>query len=334
LINQQPSEDPMTFQQLRQTPRLRHRAALAAVLAVAVPAVAACGSSNSSSSSSASAASSGSASSGSGSSGAASSGSTGSGSSGSAASSTSTGFKPINKGELTVGMDLQFKPEMYLKAGQPAGYDVDLLKVLAKQMGVKLNIQNIDFNGLIPGLQSNKYDLVSVGLSNTPARAKVVSFTRPYVPYAQVLGVPAKQASSITSASQLDQSGKTITALQGSTDQQLAQQVFSKATVTGYPDQNAAFLQVATGRANGIVAEDYLLAQYSASNPGQIAEAKLSKPLQVQYGSWATPQGNNAFIAYLNTFLCKEQTNGTLAKIYTKDEGTKTMPKMPACPAS
>ena len=228
-------------------------------------------------------------------------------------------------------MDLQFKPEMYLSAGKPAGYDVDLLKLLAKTMHTKLNIQNLDFNGLIPGLQAKKYDLVSVGLSNTPARAKVVSFTQPYVPYAQVLGVPAKQASSVTSASQLDVSGKTITALQGSTDQQLAQQVFTKATVTGFPDQNAAFLQVATGRASGIVVEDYLLAQYAASNPNSIAEAKLAKPLQVQYGSWATPQGNSAFISYLNGFLCKAQKDGTLAKLYEKDFGTKTMPAMPAC---
>jgi ABC-type amino acid transport substrate-binding protein len=305
----------MTFQKLRQMPGSRHRALVAAMLAVAVPAVAACGSSSSSSSSSSAAASSGTA--------------TSSASGGS--SSSASAFKPINKGQLTVGMDLQFKPEMYLKAGKPAGYDVDLLNLLAKSLHTKLNIQNLDFNGLIPGLQAKKYDLVSVGLSNTPARAQVVSFTRAYVPYAQVLGVPAKQASSITSTSQLDQSGKTITALQGSTDQQLAQQVFKSATVTGFPDQNAAFLQVATGRANGVVAEDYLLAQYEASNPNQLAEAHLAKPLNVQYGSWATPQGNSGFIDYLNTFLCKEQNNGTLAKLYEKDFGTKTMPKMPAC---
>ncbi len=49
-------------------------------------------------------------------------------------------------------MTLQFKPEMYLDNGKPAGYDVELLKALAKAMGVKLKIKNLDFNGLIPGL--------------------------------------------------------------------------------------------------------------------------------------------------------------------------------------
>ena len=54
---------------------------------------------------------------------------------------------------LVVGMNLQYKPEMYLDAkGKPAGYDVVLLKALAAKMKVKLKIQNLDFNGLIPGL--------------------------------------------------------------------------------------------------------------------------------------------------------------------------------------
>jgi ABC-type amino acid transport substrate-binding protein len=322
----------MTFTKWRLKRRSQHRVLVVAVLALAGPAVAACGSSNNGvGSSGASSSATTAAASSSATSTAASSGSSTGTSTSSGGSESSTGLKPINAGELTVGMNLQFKPEMYLAAGKPAGYDVDLLKALAKSMNVKLNIQNLDFNGLIPGLQANKFDMVSVGLSPTAARKKVVSFSRAYVPYAQVLGVPAKQAASTTSTSALDAKGKTITALQGSTDQQLAQQVFKNATVTGFPDQNAAFLQVATGRANGVVAEDYLLAQYSKSNPGQLAEAQLSKPLNVQYGSWATPQSSTAFISYLNKWLCQEQNSGKLAKLYEKDFGTKAMPTMPAC---
>src|SRR5918998_5432357 len=105
-----------------------------------------------------------------------------------------SGLKPINAGKLTVGMNLQFKPQMYLENGKPAGYDVELLNMLAPDTGAALNIQNLDFNGLIPGLQSKKFDMVSVGLSATEERKQVVDFTRAYVPYALVLGVPAKDA--------------------------------------------------------------------------------------------------------------------------------------------
>jgi ABC-type amino acid transport substrate-binding protein len=286
------------------------RAALAALTAVAVALVlAACGSDDDNGSTAAST------------------------SSTSAASDSgpATGLKPINSGKLTVGMNLQFKPEMYLDNGQPAGYDVDLLKKLVPDLGVALNIQNLDFNGLIPGLQSKKFDMVSVGLSATPERKKVVDFTRAYVPYALVLGVPTKDASSITSVDAVNASGKTVTALQGSTGEQLAKKLFPKAKVKGFPDQNAAFLEVATGRADAIVVEDYLLAQFQASNAGKLEKAAIAKPLDVQYGSWAVPKGNDDFVKYLDTWLCKAQTDGTLEELYKKDFSVDEFPPMPDC---
>jgi ABC-type amino acid transport substrate-binding protein len=297
------------FNKARRTRSLL-RAALAALAAVAVVlVVAACGSDDNSSSGTASSAASTTASSG----------------------AASTGLKPINSGKLTVGMNLQFKPEMYLDNGQPAGYDVDLLNKLVPDLGVSLNIQNLDFNGLIPGLQAKKFDMVSVGLSATPERKQVVDFTRPYVPYALVLGVPTKDASSVTSVDQMNQSGKTVTALQGSTGEQLAKKLFPKAKVKGFPDQNAAFLEVATGRADAIVVEDYLLAQFQASNAGKLDKAAIEKPLDVQYGSWAVPKGNEDFIKYLDGWLCKAQNDGTLERLYKKDFSVDEFPPMPAC---
>jgi ABC-type amino acid transport substrate-binding protein len=302
-------EDSLMFKKATGT-RSVLRAALAALTAVAlVLAVAACGSGSNRGSTAASTPS----------------------TSAPASSGTTTGLKPINSGKLTVGMNLQFKPEMYLDKGQPAGYDVDLLNKLVPALGVSLNIQNLDFNGLIPGLQAKKFDMVSVGLSATPERKKVVDFTRAYVPYALVLGAPAKNASSITSVDAVNKSGKTITALQGSTGEQLAKKLFPKAKVQGFPDQNAAFLEVATGRADAIVVEDYLLAQFQASNAGKLEKAAISKPLDVQYGSWAVPKGNAAFVKYLDTWLCKAQQDGTLAALYKKAFSVSDFPPMPAC---
>src|SRR5579862_5383914 len=88
-------------------------------------------------------------------------------------------YNLIQPGTLNVGMTLQFKPEMYLTAGgKPAGYDVVLINALAKATGLKLHISNLAFTGLIPGLEAKKFDVVSVGLSPTPAREKVISFSR------------------------------------------------------------------------------------------------------------------------------------------------------------
>jgi ABC-type amino acid transport substrate-binding protein len=236
----------------------------------------------------------------------------------------------MTSGTVTVGMNLQFKPQMYLDDGEPAGYDVDLLNQLADAMGVKLDIKNLDFNGLIPGLQSKQFDMVSVGLNATPERKQAVDFSRGYVPYSQVLAIPA-DADSPAAPEDLNASGTTITALQGSTAEQLAKKQFPEAKVDGFADQNAAFLQVASGRADGIIVEDYLLAQYEDSNPGQLKKADFPEPLDVQYGSWAVQKGNSAFVAYLDDFLCKAQGDGTLEQLYKKNFGVDELPPMPPC---
>jgi ABC-type amino acid transport substrate-binding protein len=249
--------------------------------------------------------------------------------SGSAKPEAANPYGLMTPGTLVVGMDLQFKPQMYLQNGKPAGYDVVLLNALAKQLGVKLKIENLDFNGLIPGLQSKKFDMVSVGLSPTPDRRKVISFSRPYVPYAQILADRKGDTTPATIAAWND-SSKTITSLQGSTAEQLVQKLFPKAKDDSFPDQNAAFLQVATGRANGIVVENYLLAQFNKSNGNKLQEVGFKRPLQVQYGAYAVQKGNAALVRTLNKFICGVQGNGQLAKIYQQTEGA-ALPPMPHC---
>lgn len=232
-------------------------------------------------------------------------------------------------GTLTVGMNLQFKPEMYLDdAGKPAGYDVELLNKLATELGVQLDIQNLDFNGLIPGLQSKKFDLVSVGLTATDARKQVIDFTREYVPYTSVLAV-REGDSSAAAIDTYNKPNMVITALQGSTGEQLAKKTFPQAQVKGFAEQNAALLEVATGRASGSVLEDYILAQYQKSNPGQVKKAALPKPLELSYGSWAVQKGNAVLVGKLNAFLCKAQNDGTLAKLYNDIFGVSDFPAMP-----
>ena len=241
-----------------------------------------------------------------------------------------TPYNLKSSGTLEVGMNLQYKPQMYLDSkGKPAGYDVVLLKALAKEMKVKLKIDNLDFNGLIPGLVAKKFDMVSVGLSPTPERKKQVTFSRAYVPYAQILAVAKDDTTPGTIAAWND-SGKTITSLQGSTAEQLVQKTFPNAASKSFPDQNAAFLEVATGRADAIVVENYLLAQFNKSNGNKLKEAPFKKPLHVEYGAWAVQKGNTALTRYLNKFLCKVQKSGQLAKFYKQTEGAP-LPPMPSC---
>jgi ABC-type amino acid transport substrate-binding protein len=232
---------------------------------------------------------------------------------------------------LTVGMTLQFKPQMYKDdSGNPAGYDVALLKKLAADMGVTLDIKDLDFNGLIPGLQSGQFDLVSVGLTNTPERAESIDFTREYVPYAQILVAKAGSNPS-TNLDDWNNPDFKIAALQGSTAASLITKDFPKATLVEFPDQTAAFLEVATGRADALVVESYLFDQYNASNPDQLEQVQTEAPLNLEYGSWAVQKGKTDLVNYLNTWLCTAQADGTLADAYQTEQGGQLPPMPETC---
>jgi ABC-type amino acid transport substrate-binding protein len=233
----------------------------------------------------------------------------------------------MTPGTLVVGMNLQYKPQMFLEGDTPSGYDVDLLNALAEELGVELDIQNLDFNGLIPGLQAAQFDMVSVGLGATDERKEVIDFSRGYVPYATILGVaPGSELGS--TIEDYNKEGVVITALQGSTGEQLVRDTFPNATVAGFPDQNAALLEVATGRADAVVVEDYILAEFDRSNPDQLTALDLDEPLSLYYGAWGVQKDNSALVEKLDEFLCKAQNDGTLEEYYTKWMAP-TMPEMP-----
>ena len=204
------------------------------------------------------------------------------------------------------------------------------LKALAKQWGVKLNIKNLDFNGLIPGLVAKKFDMVSVGLSATPERKKSISFSRAYVPYAQILAA-AKSDTTPGDDRRLEHSDKTITSLQGSTAEQLVQKTFPNATSQSFPDQNAAFLEVATGRADAASSSRTTSWRSSTSRTATSSSRCRSRSRCTSSTARmacrrATPQ----LAKCLNEFICKVQKSGQLAKIYKSTIGAP-LPPMPAC---
>ena len=189
----------------------------------------------------------------------------------------------IERGELRVGMTLQFEPEMYLdENGDPAGYDVELLNLLATDLEVELTIENQEFDALIPGLLAGQWDMISVGLVPRPARLLQMYFTDSYVPYEQVL-VAAADSDREPTIEAYNVADTTITALQGSTAAEQVTTQFPEATLAEFPQQDAAFLEVASGRADAIVVESYLAERFIQANPDELAIVGLDAPLQIEY---------------------------------------------------
>lgn len=226
------------------------------------------------------------------------------------------------RGKLSVGMTLQFEPQMYRDAnGEPAGYDVELIKLMAADIGsngVELDIQDQEFDGLIPALLAGKVDIISVGLVGRPrGRLETMWFSTPYVPYQQVVIVPAD--STITDVSELNAAGKKITALTGSTAAGLVSRIFPEAELVEL-QQQPALLEVASGRADASVAEVYLAAPFVEQNP----TAKIlnpEKPFSLEFGSYAVPRGDIDWLMWVNGWLRYRKGQGVLQALYEQIVG-------------
>jgi polar amino acid transport system substrate-binding protein len=88
------------------------------------------------------------------------------------------------------GIDANFPPFAYVdKSGEPNGFDVEAVDWIAEEMGFEVRHKPMDWDGIIPALQTEKIDFIASGMSITEARKKKVNFTIPYWEVKKVLVV-------------------------------------------------------------------------------------------------------------------------------------------------
>ena len=99
------------------------------------------------------------------------------------------------KGTLVMGTNCEFEPFEYLdENGEPTGFDVDYVKYLCAEMGYEVTIENMDFDALIPALQSGRIDFIAAGLTRDEEREKNANFTDGYYEAVQSIVVAIPEA--------------------------------------------------------------------------------------------------------------------------------------------
>lgn len=228
--------------------------------------------------------------------------------------------------ELRVAMVLQFPPQFYRdpQTHEPAGYDVEMLQMLAKDLGVQLHIEDMDFTASVPALLAGKVDLISAGLVNTPERAKTIQFTDPYVPY-QLVAMVQKNGG-ITDPAQLNRKGRVVAVLLGSTSHELAKLLFPEAEVRALDRQDACMLEVSSKKADACLMERYLAIPYVRNNATTTALLTPEKPFALQYGCLALQYGSPRFLYWVNNWLRYYRASGVLDALYDRLIGPSLKP--------
>ncbi|WP_293792449.1 transporter substrate-binding domain-containing protein [uncultured Pantoea sp.] len=231
----------------------------------------------------------------------------------------------LQRGTLRVGDCLSFAPfGFYDKDGNPDGYDVDLAKALAKEMGVKLEMVNTTSANRIPNLQTNKVDVVFCNFTRNLERAKEIGFTNPYVVASEAMLV--RKNSGIQSAH--DMGGKTIATVKGSTNGDEVRNLGIDVKIQEYDSSQAAILAVKQGQADAMIEDNNFLAYQAKLDPTLTVTNEALVPLE--YNAFGVKQGDQAWINYLNEFLFEINASGENAQLYQKWFGNK--PRYPLNP--
>jgi polar amino acid transport system substrate-binding protein len=161
-----------------------------------------------------------------------------------------------SKGTLTVAEDASYAPDEFIgpDGHTVIGMDADLAKALGAEMGLKVNVVNVTFAQIIPGMLAGKYDLGASSFTDTKAREKQVNFVV-YANVGESFYTKAQGGTSIGSIA--DICGKTVSVESTTTEQGDATAQGKKCKAAGkpgvnvlvFPNQNLANLAVSSGRA-------------------------------------------------------------------------------------
>ena len=227
------------------------------------------------------------------------------------------------KGEITVGMLVDFPPYGTMNtSNQPDGYDADVAKLLAKDLGVKLNLVPVTGPNRIPFLLTNKLDLLVASLAITPERAKQVQFSNPYAAATIVL-YGDKKANIKAPA---DLKGKRVGVARASTQDVALTAIAPEGTEIRRFDDDASGMQaLISGQVDAIGASTTVAAQIAKRVPPNTFEDKFI--LRQQQMGVAMRPDQAELLKTVNDFVAKNTANGELNKLYQKWLGTD-LPKM------
>jgi len=173
-------------------------------------------------------------------------------------------------GKLTIATSPDFPPfESLTTDGKVEGIEIEILELICKELGVELEIQQMDFDSVLPGVQAGKYDVGVSGISVTPAREKNTLFTKPYCLAAQAIVVTSDSAI----ASKADLAGKKVSVQTGTTAEEFC--MSNGYTVEAFTANADAELALVTGTADAWVIDDLTAAEMVAAYNAEHADAPL-----------------------------------------------------------
>jgi polar amino acid transport system substrate-binding protein len=226
----------------------------------------------------------------------------------------------VEKGTLTYGVAATFSPFEFTKDGKPAGFDIDMIGLLSKKLGVATSPMNMEFKGLIVALQGGRLDIINSAMYINEQRASQVDFV-PYLKLGSLVIVQAANPSKITGRDDT-LCGKTVAVTLGgiqesyarNDDKQCRERGLAGITVMTMPTAQDSALTVRQGRADAFYNSTPGAVELMDKVPGVYAVAGSEFENTTRIGM-AVRKGDAAMKAALETALKEIAADGSYKKL-------------------
>ena len=210
------------------------------------------------------------------------------------------------KEKLTMATNAEFPPYEYVEGDKIVGIDAEIAALIADKLGMELEIVDVAFDSIIPGVQSGKYDMGMAGLTVNEERLEKVNFSTSYATGIQAVIV--KEGSDIKSIDDL--AGKKIGVQTSTTGDIYATGDYGEDAITRYDNGAVAVQALLAGKVDCVIIDNEPAKSYVAANEGL-------KVLDTEY----TVEDYAICFAKENTEL-QEKVNGALEELI-KDGSVK-----------
>jgi len=218
----------------------------------------------------------------------------------------------IKNGEIRIGMTGNQPPySMKAKNGRLMGYEVDLAKILAESMGVKLTMVELPFSELMSALQNGKVDAIMSGITITPERNLKALFAGPYTLSGKSILTKSKVLAEISEAEEANLKMYKITCLKGSTSENFVRTFMPETEVIPVANYDAGVDMVLNDQADALVA-DFPICLVTLLRYQDKGLVTLDEPLTIEPIGMALPPGDSQFLNLVENYLYALELSGAL----------------------
>lgn len=236
----------------------------------------------------------------------------------------------LKSGKLRAGQYLSYRPFGFKTPdGKPAGFDVDLTTMLADDMGVKPEFIDNTWEGIIPALLADKFDIISANLAITVKRALVVQYALPISFTSSAFLVPANRAAEFTSLEAFNQPSVMISVLIQDAVHQILTRFFPKAKVVDFNTADEAILAMMTNKVTVSAAEISYLTQFANEHQG-LKVIPIDVPGSSSPAAMAMVPGadNIHLLSFINTWVHFYYWTGRFQTLWKKWTPWSPVPKV------